>query len=41
MVFYRFAAGLTFGTVVAYSAPQPIYMLIASSFVRPHLAYRI
>ena len=41
MVFTRLALGLVSGLTIPHLVHQDIYMTIASSFLRPHLRYRI
>ena len=41
MVFYRFAAGIAFGIMVPVYAHENVYLTIATSFLRPHMKYRM
>ena len=41
MVFVRFAAGLTVGLTLPLMCHENVYLLIATSFLRPHLKYRM
>ena len=41
MVFYRLGAGFLVGIAVPFMVKDLVYMTIASSFLRPHLKWRI
>ena len=41
MVFYRLAAGFVFGVTFPMVCNESVYMLLATSFLRPHLKYRM
>ena len=41
MVFYGLAAGVVFGITFPMTCNEDIYLLLASSFLRPHLKWRI
>jgi len=41
MVFFKFAAGLAFGVALPMYCHENLYLVIATSFLRPHLKYRI
>lgn len=41
MVFFKFAAGLAFGVALPMCCHENIYLVIATSFLKPHLKYRI
>ena len=41
MVFTRLGLGFVAGLTIPYFADEAVYMAIANSFLRPHLAYQI
>ena len=41
MVFYQIGAGLCFGVMLPQFVDHNVYMVIANSFMRPHLRFRV
>lgn len=41
MVFYRLASGLAAGLTIPMVCNENVYLVIATSFLRPHLKYRM